>query len=183
MRCEVCKAFWPMNAFMLTRMIGEPDACDDCRPASDAALRVVGIFNMPGVPSCIKSGLCDLLEEATKVSGLKVPDIWIFTEPGPPQFNVVKIAEMFQSPAMRDMFQLPSTAEHWTQKGLKTSDKKPREPKPQSRLRRLREQLERLEQVPENEAVAFKLETEIYRLAHQEISEEWPEFIEEENHA
>src|ERR1051326_1019099 len=41
----------------------------------------------------------------------------------------------------------------------------------------LRQRLNRLERLPENEATAFQLETEIYRLKNESPADEWPDLI------
>jgi hypothetical protein len=53
------------------------------------------------------------------------------------------------------------------------------EPEPQDNLRieELRARLQNLETLPENEAVRFQLETEIYRLEQEQKRDEWPEVI------
>lgn len=48
------------------------------------------------------------------------------------------------------------------------------------RLEQLRRRLDRVEPLPENEAVRFQLETEIYRLEYAQPEDEWPEFVGEE---
>lgn len=50
-------------------------------------------------------------------------------------------------------------------------------------LHDLRERLAKLERVPENEAISFQLQTEIYRLEHETTIDEWPDVIREVDHA
>ncbi len=41
----------------------------------------------------------------------------------------------------------------------------------------LQEKLANLEALPENEAIALQLESEIYRLEHEQVADEWPDVI------
>jgi len=58
---------------------------------------------------------------------------------------------------------------------LKT--RRSRSPKKDPRIAELRDKLSRLECLPENEAVAFQLETQICKLERASTTEEWPDVI------
>lgn len=58
-----------------------------------------------------------------------------------------------------------------------------RTPQENPQLAELKKTLARLERVPENEAIAFQMESEIYRLEQESSGDEWPDVVGEVPHA
>jgi hypothetical protein len=103
----------------------------------------------------------------------------------PDHKSVKAIMEYWHNGKMRAVDPFPAYADDNSVRKKPSSDStaeaRPRKTKPKQNdlveLTSLREKLAKLEYLPENEAVRFNLESEIYRLERDADSDEWPYMI------
>lgn len=152
---------------------------------SEAAQLVVDLIEgRKGIlPMFLRMALSDALYEAALLKKIRIFEDKPRDMETLADYDVQAIAKLFEKSAGLFRVLHPSDdSQTFRHLGLEPqrshyNEPKTRKPREKSPLKALREQLEALEFVPENESCRLQLESQIYRLEQEGTRDEWPDVI------